>query len=138
MCTSDIEALRKAHKTAFAYLLVSIICALVGAVYESFSHDVYSRYMVYAFAFPLIGGTLTFTMLGLCHPAWYPNAMIRTIYHSGISTLTIGSIVQGVLEIYGTTNRLVRFYWYVGTFLILCGLLLLFVPFVLRGNSTRE
>ena len=34
-----------------AYLLSTVICALFGAVYELFSHEVYSYYMIYAFAF---------------------------------------------------------------------------------------
>ena len=54
MYISDIEAAAKrASRTAFVYLLVSLFCALFGAVYEVFSHEVYSFYMIYAFAFPL-------------------------------------------------------------------------------------
>lgn len=44
-------------KTACAYLAVSAFCAVFGAVYEHFSHNVYSACMVFAFAFPLAGGS---------------------------------------------------------------------------------
>lgn len=54
---SDIDVnKRKASHTAFVYLLIVIFCSLFGAVYELYSHEVYSFYMIYAFAFPLIGG----------------------------------------------------------------------------------
>ena len=50
---SDIKKSRKEiEKLVFTYLLVTIACAILGAVYESFSHGVYSYYMLYAFMIP--------------------------------------------------------------------------------------
>lgn len=121
MYTSDTDISRKALKTAFAYLLVSLLCALFGAVYERFSHGVYSFYMIYAFAFPLAGGTLPFLAISLFRKR-YPGAVARNLYHSGIATLTVGSIVQGILDIYGTTNRLTGLYWIVGVILVVSGI----------------
>ncbi len=100
------------------YLLVSLFCALFGAVYESYSHEVYSYYMIYAFVFPLIGGTFMFSVLSFVKPVKYPNAVSRSLYHSGIAALTVGSLVRGVLDIYGTTNILAEVYWYVGFTLV--------------------
>lgn len=122
MYTSDIELNRRqASKTAFVYLLVALFFVLFGAVYEIYSHEVYSYYMLYAFAFPLIGGTLVFNILSFLKLLKYPNAIARNLYHSGIATLTVGSVVQGVLEIYGTTNALSDYYWSVGIVLIVIG-----------------
>ncbi|MGN0504976.1 MAG: hypothetical protein ACI4FZ_00330 [Lachnospiraceae bacterium] len=119
MYTSDIDAnAKRATKTAFVYLLISIFCALFGAVYEMFSHEVYSFFMIYAFAFPLIGGTLPFFILHLARAKVYPDTFSGTLYHSGIATVTVGSIVQGILEIYGTTNLLTKYYWMIGFLLI--------------------
>ena len=119
---SDIDVnKRKASKAAFVYLLLSIFCGLFGAVYELYSHEVYSFYMIYAFAFPLIGGVLPFSILNLASAKKYPNALCRNLYHSGIATLTVGSIVQGVLDIYGTTNALSEYYWPAGSVLIVGG-----------------
>lgn len=112
--TSDIRAV----KTAFSYLLVSLFCLVLGAVYEYFSHEVYSYYMIYAFAIPLAGGTLPFLAMALKQNGRYPGAMSRNLYHAGIATLTVGSIISGALEIYGTTNALVMAYWVVGAILI--------------------
>lgn len=121
MYTSDTDISGKALKTAFAYLLVSLFCALFGAVYERFSHGVYSFYMIYAFGFPLAGGTLPFLAISLSRKR-YPGAVARNLYHSGIATLTVGSIVQGILDIYGTTNRLTGLYWIVGVILVVSGI----------------
>lgn len=113
---------RAAAKTSFVYLLISLFCALFGAVYERFSHGVYSFYMIYAFAFPLTGGTLPFFVLHLLRAGRYPGTLARNLYHSGIATLTVGSIVRGVLEIYGTTNALAGYYWIAGGALWLAGI----------------
>ncbi len=127
MFTSDIEVNRKrASKTAFVYLLISLFCILFGAVYEIYSHEVYSYYMLYAFAFPLVGGTLVFSVLSFVKLARYPNAVSRNLYNSGIATLTVGSIVRGVLDIYGTTNALSEYYWSVGFVLIGVGVVIYF------------
>ena len=124
LSTSDIDIQHKAAKTAFAYLLISLFCALFGAVYEMYSHGVYSFYMIYAFAFPLAGGTLPFSVFSLLHNPKYPGAVSRNLYHSGIATVTVGCIVRGVLDIYGTTNRLTEIYWYAGVSLIGVGIVI--------------
>ena len=119
--TSDTDISKRALKTAFIYLIISLFCALFGAVYEVFSHGVYSFYMIYAFAFPLVGGTFPFLAISLFRKH-YPDAIARNIYHSGIATLTVGSIIQGVLDIYGTTNRLTGLYWIVGIIMLISGI----------------
>lgn len=97
------------EKTVFAYLLASLFCAFFGAVYEAFSHEVYSGYMLNAFAFPLAGGALPFMAKSLSGRR-FPGRLSGSLYHCGIATLTVGSIMTGVLEIYGTTNGLVNVY----------------------------
>lgn len=112
--TSDIEQGKRPGKAAFIYLLAAIFTALFGGIYERFSHEVYSYWMIYAFAFPLVGGTLPYMLPGV---TWNPGSM----YHAGIATLTVGSIVKGVLEIYGTTNGLTAVYWLAGGILTAVG-----------------
>ena len=77
--------------------------------------------MIYAFAFPLVCGALPFTVLALLRSRKYPCSIVRNLVHSGIGTLTVGSIVRGVLEIYGTTNYLSDYYWPIGIILYLFG-----------------
>ena len=117
------EQCKSMAKTGFVYLFISLFCALFGAVYEIFSHEVYSYYMLYAFVFPLAGGALPFFSLAFSSRPT-PGRISLNLYHSGIATLTVGSILQGVLEIYGTTNRLVLTYWLAGVFFSGFGLVL--------------
>lgn len=136
MFTSGTDTVsQKAGRTCFVYLLLSIFVALFGSIYETFSHGVYSGYMIYAFAFPLVGGTLPFLALCLSRRVPYPAAAARNLYHSGIATLTTGSIVRGVLEIYGTTNTLSRLYWIFGVALLLFSAALMCVQLFLQKSA---
>ena len=114
----------RAAKTAFVYLLISLFCVLFGAVYERFSHEVYSFYMLYGFVFPLAGGTLPFFILSFTRFKKYPASPARNLYHSGIAALTVGSFLQGVWEIYGTSQVLTGYYRIVGSVLWLAGITL--------------
>lgn len=107
-----------ALKTSLVYLAAAVFFALFGGIYELFSHGVYSYAMIYAFAFPLIGGALPFLGIGLSKKCPLPGRIFRNAYHSALSAWTVGSIFQGVLEIYGTTNPLSRVYWIAGFILM--------------------
>lgn len=129
MYSSDIERQRRSMaKTGFLYLFVSLFCVLFGAIYEYFSHEVYSYFMLYAFVFPLAGGALPFFGLAFYHLP-LPDRVSGNLYHSGIAALTVGSLFKGVLDIYGTTNRLVSIYWVIGAVFLLLG-----ITFYLRAR----
>ena len=119
MCTSGINCKQKAHKTAFNYLCISLFCALFGGVYEYFGHGVISFHMIYAFALPLVFGTLFFSVVGKSSAIPYPEVFSAICLHLGVATATVGSIIQGVLDIYGTTNRLSVVYVFASVILIL-------------------
>lgn len=123
MFTSDTDSGKRSIKLAFTYLLITIITALFGAVYEKFSHGVYSYSMLYAFAYPLIGGVLPYLSFGVSKKAKLPPNHSRLLCHFGVSTLTVGSIIQGVLEIYGTTNALTYVFPVVGGILFISGVI---------------
>ena len=131
MSTSDIEVRqaqqKEALKTAFVYLLVALFCVLFGAVYEKFSHAVYSYYMIYAFVFPLVGGTLVFFRIAMSNTEKFPEFYAKLPYHTGIAVLTTGSILHGILDIFGTTNRLLKTYFTLGIVLTIIGAALIFV-----------
>lgn len=104
--------------TAFGALLVTILCAVFGGMYEIFSHGVWSGYMVYAFLFPLVLEALPFGFLAL-RGRPLPCRRAYQLHHAGVATLTIGSLFQGALDIYGTSNSLTVMYWLVGMLLII-------------------
>lgn len=99
-----------------AYLLSTVICALFGAVYELFSHEVYS---FYAFAFPLLLGAVPFFILLKAGMPFHESA--ADLIHSGVAALTAGSILKGILAIYGTSNPLIAVHWILGAALTSAG-----------------
>ena len=123
MYTSD-NIKEAGARAALNYLFLTLITALFGAVYEFFGHGVYSFYMIYAFAVPLAGGVLPFLLAAAGLIRKCPGPLSRHFYRAGIVTLTLGCILQGVLEIYGTTNVLIRIYWIAGAVLLSCAFFL--------------
>lgn len=102
--------------------MAAVFCALFGAIYERFSHEVYSYFMIYAFSFPLVlGGVPFFMMQKTGRPFPYKAA---GLIHAGVAAFTVGSIVQGVLVIYGTSNPLTAVYWTTGAALTAAGWLM--------------
>ena len=70
--------------------------------------------MTYAFFYPLIGGALPLTLCALCPVRVQPGRLCRWTLGAGLSTMTVGSVLSGVLEIYGTSSRLLGVYRVVG------------------------
>lgn len=149
MYTSDIDRRNGGHgfrreagrncKAAFTavyrYLLAALFCGLFSFVYERFSHGVYSNYMVYLFLFPLAGGMLPYGALWLTGGRYYPGSLATGLYNCGIATLTVGSCMQGVLEIYGTTSIYMPVYWITGCALTFGGLLAFLIFLISRKSA---
>ena len=113
------------------YLAASIVIAAAAAVYGLFSHGVYSYFMTYAFMIPLLGGALPHLIAAMRRadadtknsanePEEYTESRTQTGFAklfdakdtqlAIIATLMAGSLLKGVLDIYGTTNRLLIAY----------------------------
>ena len=115
-------------RIAFRYLLVSLLCAIGGAIYEVFSHGVYAYGMLYAFAVPLVGGVLPALLFAL-YGKRLPAESSRLLWGFGISSLTVGSLFSGALQIYGTASGLTSVYWLMGGVCLLVAVLVgTFVP----------
>lgn len=110
-------------KNCLIYTAVTIFTAVFGAVYEHFSHEVYSYYMLYAFAIPLLLGVLPLLCFAVLQKE-APDGWSMRFYNSGTAALTVGSIFKGVLQIYGTTNRLAAVYPVLGLLLIFAGVII--------------
>lgn len=82
-------------------IILSIFCILLNYIYAKYSHGVSSIYMTYMFLIPLIGGII-FLFL---RPNKYMN-----LYILSINTLTLGSFIEGILEIAGTTSNYIYLY----------------------------
>ena len=115
MSTSDIK------KKIKQFLIITIVTLLFSIIYEYFSFGVISKYMILAPLIPLILGVLTYLLLLKNEKVGYIES---SMYSNGVYTLLIGSILQGVLEIYGTTNKLMIIYLVVGIGLIFISLII--------------
>ena len=105
------------------WLLATAGTVFFAAVYECFSHQVYSRAMILAFLYPLLGGFIPATLLMLMKAELQPGEWTRSFWGAGIAALTLGSLFRGVLEIYGTTSRLSVIYPVLGWTLLASGLI---------------
>lgn len=138
MYTLDIDKKngrqRNIAKTGLICLILSIFTALFGAVYEHYSHEVYSYYMLYAFLIPLVGGALPYFLIALSRKNILPEKSAIYLYNSGLATLTVGSLLKGILDIYGTSNTLLAYYIYIGLILVFLGLVFYGVQ-IIRANE---
>ncbi len=117
MYTSErLNRQRLLHSHGLRLLFAAAFTALFGAIYERFSFGVWSFWMVYAFLPFLLGGIW---LLVLPKRKALPGELFLGLLEPGLVMLTLGSILAGVVEIYGTENRLLSVLPIAGGVLIL-------------------
>lgn len=104
-----------AGSAAAAYATIALFCAIFGFVYECFSHGVRSAFMIFAFAVPLAAAGFCFAIKKLHRPA--AGTITRNALGSAVAALTLGSLVRGALDIYGTYSPYVVIYLIAGAIL---------------------
>lgn len=102
--------------------IFAVFCILFAAIYEAFSHQVYSLFMTGVFLFPVLLGIVPDLIRKKMEHTG--NEIALALQQCGIDTLTVGSIFRGILDIYGTTNRAGAVYWVAGGVLFAAGILL--------------
>lgn len=109
---------KKILKDAWIELLYALFLCFFGMIYEIFSHDVYSYFMLYAFLVPMIMGVLP----NMFHAYFYKKKVYlsnSSFWKASMYTWSLGCILQGILVIFGTTNRWMVVYWLAGGILII-------------------
>ena len=106
------------------YLIMSIFFLLFALIYEVFSHGVFSSYMMCAFLIPLLMGTFIYGMIYYTKTNRYLSNSALIFYNTSILTFTLGSIMKGVLDIYGTTNQMIGVYSKLGISLIIISMII--------------
>ena len=118
MFTSVTEASRRRLlRHAAGELGAALFCGVFGMIYELFSHEVYSYWMIYSFMFPLAAGLALVIMALSCRRP--PARRFLNTFNAASATLTLGSISAGVVAIYGSTNVLVKIYPVIGGLMLL-------------------
>lgn len=122
MFTSE-KISKNVMRTLYIYIGVTLFIGLFSTIYEMNSHKVFSAAMVFAFIYPLIFGVGMYTLIRFLPTKRVPGMAPATIYHFGVAMATVRSIFIGVLEIYGTTNKvMVNVYTIVARIFLLVGL----------------
>jgi hypothetical protein len=116
-------------KLADGCMIAALITAVFGLIYEVFSFGVFSYAMIYAFGFFAVGGVLFWRVKGIKRKT--VPAMAACFWNAGLATLTIGSVLKGVLDIYGSSNSLLFIFPILGIVDILVSLML----FRIRGSK---
>ena len=120
---SDTNIPNRAKKNCISFAGVTLFCILFSTVYEINSHQIYSGFMVFLFLFPLLLGVLPYGLFWKIKKIPAIGRDASNLWNSGSATLTLGSAMQGALEIYGTTSPYMIIFWVVGIlFLILGGI----------------
>lgn len=94
--------------------------------------------MVYLFAVPLLLGVVP-SVIGLLFPRLdVGGSWQNTIHAFAVVTLTVASMLQGVVDIYGTTSQYIVYYVVFGAAcLLLSGLLWIVQLFIAQPAKTE-
>ena len=93
-------------------------------------------FMIFCFMPPLILGSLPFFAIYLFGKGM-PCRLAFNLYNSGIATITVGFIFRGVIEMYGTTNRLSHIYSLSGALFVAASLIVYIID-ITRNKKTIE
>ena len=110
-------------KLARNYVLIALLVALFGAIYETASFGVYSWFMLYAWAVPMVLGAVPALMAATTSKTVKIHRSAVRFWNAGIATLTVGSLFTGVVQIYGTQSGWSWAYGIAGSVLLLIAVL---------------
>ena len=115
------SAQNPAARSAKRYALAAFGCAVFSAIYEYFSHEVYSPWMVGLCAVPLLTGSLP--AMAITQTRVHIGWVASQLWACAVLTLTLGCCFAGVLEIYGTTSPWLPLFFVVSAALMLGSIL---------------
>ena len=124
------------RKQIIKNIVLTVLCIIFSTIYECYSHQVYSIFMIGTFIVPLLAGVGINVIRWLVYKEIEISESALAIWQCGIYTLTAGSIFRGVLDIYGTTNSKGILFWYVGFLLIAIGGAIEFIHYVKERSTT--
>ncbi len=115
-------------KNAVGFLFSALLAFIINNVYSIYSHGVSSGAMASAWMLLFCFGTGYFLLMELiCGKTGkqIPGRLSLNLYNSGIATLAVGMMIQGVLEIAGSGSDFLILYSIAGIALIVAGLVLI-------------
>ena len=98
-----------------------MFCLVLFIVYSLFSHGVYSNYMTFLFAWPLLLGFVPALLIALIPALCEPSHLTKALYHAGLAAATVSSLLRGIFEIAGTSSPLQMPLMYFGIGMMIVG-----------------
>ena len=90
--------------------------------------------MIYAFAFPLAAGII---LMIVFMRGGQPGRAFLNLFNAASATAALGSLASGVVEIYGTENRLLIVYPVAAAVLLVASLAVL-ASDIIRTNKAKK
>lgn len=118
--TLSTSAVKRSEKGC---LVAALFTLAFGAVYEIFSFGVFSFYMTYAFLFFMMGGCLFWHIVAGKRAEI--SAAAACFWNGGLTAITLGAVVHGILDIYGSYHPMNIVFWIIGGLSLLTGLIIL-------------
>ena len=112
------------HKSRLLwYSVISVFCLILFIVYNIFSHEVYSNYMTFLFAWPLVLGLIPSLFLAFIPRLREPSELTKALYHAGLASVTVSSLLKGIFEIAGTSSMYQLYLMIFGAVLLVAGII---------------
>lgn len=118
----SISGIRKEDRhRSLIWLGAAAFCGFFSTVYNHYGHGVHSFFMSFLFLWPLLGAVWYLLLPGLL--SVHPGRVSANAVNAGLATLAVGSLLQGIFEIAGTSSPYVPIFFCIGSLLCLAGVL---------------
>ena len=115
------EHLAERRKLAAIYTAITVFCFVFKQIYYMFSHGVYSGYMTFLFAVPLLLGWLPAVIMWLAPSVRMPAKIASNAWHSGIAAVTVSFALRGIFDIAGTSSPYQTYLLFAGAVMLAIG-----------------
>ncbi|MCC8043056.1 MAG: hypothetical protein LIO69_06045 [Oscillospiraceae bacterium] len=116
----------KSLRNMIIYDCAALFCLIIFLVYDQFSHGVRSPYMTWLFAFPLVLGFIPELLMSIFPKIPRLSRLEGNLYHSGVTALTVSSLLRGIFDIAGTESDYQRYLMIAGTVMLISGVTVYF------------
>ncbi len=110
---------RKVSRVLNAYLIAFAFCSVFSIVYEIFAKGIISFWMLGMPLFPFFLGTVPALIFEKTNSSISDWAL--QFWNCGVITLTVGSLLNGIFDIFGTYFDMFGIFMISGTLLIISG-----------------
>ncbi|MDR1801026.1 MAG: hypothetical protein LBQ95_04225 [Lachnospiraceae bacterium] len=121
-------------KTVIVYLGISALCVIITNVYALFGHGIRSGFMDYMFLYPL-AGIIIFVVLLLVFGN--VSRFASNLFHAGVATLTVGSLLSGIFVIAGSASSYTKYFYIIGSALCTLGIIAAIAQRGKKGDVPR-